>query len=80
MVRRPLLSQEDPFCPSSEGKVEIYLLHSVANLGQLLKKAVSLEHLYCEIYFYFPNIICEYIFERNTSINKFNNMSIGVCF
>lgn len=35
---RPFLSQEDPFCPSSEGKVEIYLLDSVANLGHSLRK------------------------------------------
>lgn len=48
---------------SFEAKVRMYLLNNVVNLVKLTKKAISLECLYCETYFYFPNMICRWLFK-----------------
>lgn len=48
---------------SFEGKVKTYLLNNTVNFVKLPEKAISLEYLYYETCFYFPNIICRWVFE-----------------
>lgn len=48
---------------SLEGKAKKYLLNNAVNFVKLPEKAISLEYLYYETCFYFPKIICRWVFE-----------------